>query len=318
MNTAFNIVVPNWNGEAFLARGLSSLLISARATLKPFEFIVVDDASTDASVRIIADTFPTIRIIRNNKNSGFGHTANRGVRAARSPIIILANNDLVVKEDFVGRILAPFAEEGSQNLFGVSARTVNWTDGTPNHLNMSARFARGLIKLDYEDSSGRSPTLFLQGGACAFRRDIFLLLGGFASIFRPAYWEDYDISYRAAKTGCRCLYEPRALAYHLGKTSLMKALGEEGINAISARNYFYFTWLNLTDRRFLARHFLTLPFNFLREWLSGENLRLTKGFLKAVPGIGHILRERRRRGRQAKVSDRELLTNPAAALRPSR
>ncbi|HRU54758.1 MAG TPA: glycosyltransferase, partial [Candidatus Sumerlaeia bacterium] len=88
----FSIVIPNWNGAEFAARGISSLLISARAYGKPFEMIVVDDASTDAAPRIIAETFPDIHLLRNEQNKGFGASVNRGVAAAKAPIIVLANN----------------------------------------------------------------------------------------------------------------------------------------------------------------------------------------------------------------------------------
>ena len=306
-NLFFSIVMPNWNGAEFVARGISSLLLSARSTGKPFEMIVVDDASTDAAPRIIASTFPDVRLLINEQNCGFGASVNRGVNEAKASIIILANNDLVVREDFVPRLLEHFENDADRRIFGVSARTVNWTDGAPNHLNMTAHFSRGLIELDYEDSPDASPTLFLQGGACAMRRDVFLALGGFSAIYKPAYWEDYDVSYRAAKMGYKLIYEPRALAYHLGKGSLMKVYGKEGVTSLTARNYFLFTWLNLTDRSLLLRHFLYLPLHLFHEIISGNELRLTKGFLKAAPKLLQVLSLRRKRSCIPLVPDKTLL-----------
>ena len=310
MNPCFSIVIPNWNGEAFIVRGISSLLLSARANKKPFEFIVVDDASTDASCKMIETTFPDIHLIRNEKNRGFGASVNAGVKASQAPVVILANNDIVVKEDFVKYLLVPFDKDPDQRIFGVSAKTVNWTDGSPNHLNMTAHFEKGLIALDYEDSPEASPTLFLQGGACALRRDLFLELGSFSPLYHPGYWEDYDLSYRAAKSGYRMIYEPRALAWHLGKGSLLKILGKEGINTLAARNEFIFTWLNLSDPGLLFSHFLRLPFQILREMISGRQLRLTRGFFKSAPKFFHVLGERRKRKLPFRVSDRSLLKFP--------
>jgi len=306
-NLFFSIVMPNWNGAEFVARGISSMLLSARVTGKPFEMIIVDDASTDAAPRIIAATFQDVRLLINEKNRGFGASVNRGVNAAKAPIIILANNDLVVREDFVPRLLEHFERDAEGQIFGVSARTVNWTDGAPNHLNMSAHFSRGLIELDYEDSPDAAPTLFIQGGACALRRDVFITLGGFSAIYKPAYWEDYDISYRAAKMGYKLIYEPRALAYHLGRGSLMKVLGKEGVSSLTSRNYFLFTWLNLTDRSLLMRHFLSLPYHLFREIISGEEMRLTKGFFKAAPKLLQVMKMRRKRTCATLIPDKTLL-----------
>jgi GT2 family glycosyltransferase len=310
MNPCFSIVIPNWNGEAFIVRGISSLLLSARAYKKPFEFIVVDDASTDDSCKIIETTFPDIRLIRNKENLGFGESVNAGVVASQAPIVILANNDIVAKEDFVKHLMEPFEKDQESKLFGVSAKTVNWTDGSPNHLNMTAHFEKGLIALDFEDSSEAKPTLFLQGGACALRKDIFIALGSFSPLYNPGYWEDYDVSYRAAKMGFRMIYEPRALAWHLGKGSLMKVLGSEGLSALIKRNHFFFTWLNLTDASLLFSHFFHLPFHILREMLSGKPIGLTKGFLKALPNFFRVLAERRKRKISPRVSDRTLLKCP--------
>jgi GT2 family glycosyltransferase len=307
LNPYFSIVIPNWNGEVFITRGISSLLISARASKKPFEFIIVDDASSDSSPAIIAETFPDIKLLRNKKNLGFGHTVNRGVAASKAPFIILANNDLVVKEDFITRLLEPFNDDKDSKLFGVSARTVNWTDGSPNHLNMTAHFEKGLIEIDFNDSKSLCKTLFLQGGACSIRRKEFIEMGGLCSLFKPGYWEDYDLSYRAAVRGYKLLYSPGALAYHLGKGSLMKVLGKDGINTISSRNYFYFTWLNLRDPGLLLSHFINLPVNLFKEFFEGKELRLLKGFIKAFPNFPKVLKERRKRTKKRKIQDRMLL-----------
>ena len=305
----YSILIPNWNGADFIERAISSLIISAREYGRPYEFIVIDDASTDSSPETIKTQFPEVTLLKNKTNVGFGRTVNRVVKQANSPVVVLANNDLAVKEDFIRNLLDPFHDKEFAPLFGVSARTLNWTDGTPNHLNMTASFKNGMVELDYEDSQALCPTLFLQGGACALLRNVFLQLGGFSAIFHPGYWEDYDISYRAARMGYRLVYQPRALAYHFGKGSLMQLLGREGLNTISARNHFLFTWLNLRDPAMLTSHFLKLPVNLFLEQVSGDPPRLTKGCLKAAPRIFRVMRERRKRKEKIRVSDQRILSS---------
>jgi GT2 family glycosyltransferase len=304
--SAFSIIVPNWNGKPHLARCLSSLHLSAKRSGRSHELIVVDDASTDESWRVVEERFPRVRLLRNETNRGFAESVNRGVEAASGEIVVLINNDIVVKEDFVAALLEPFSTDSGQ-LFGVSARTVSWVDKQPNHINMSARFAKGMFELQWSDSPERTKTLFLQGGACAMRRSVFLELGGFNPLYSPGYWEDYDLSYRAARCGYTNLYEPRSLAYHLGKSSMRQKLGRAGIESLMARNQMLFTWLNLTDSNLVIKHFLWLPFHIGREFLTGRGFTLTKAFFQALPRAPRILSHRLRRRDHFQLSDREVL-----------
>ncbi len=303
---AFSIIVPNWNGKPYLGRCLSSLLLSAKRTGLSYELIVVDDASTDESWQIVEERFPRVRLLRNETNSGFAASVNRGVVAAAGEIAVLINNDIIAKEGFLSALLEPFRPE-SGRLFGVSARTVSWGDQQPNQINMSARFVRGLFELQWRESPQQARTLFLQGGACAMRRSVFLELGGFGLLYSPGYWEDYDLAYRAAKCGYTNLYEPRSQAYHLGKSSMRQKLGHAGVTSLMARNQMLFTWLNLTDIDLLTKHFLWLPLHIGREFLTGSGFTLTKAFLRALRCVPRILGHRLRRRDPVRISDKELL-----------
>ncbi len=303
---AFSIIVPNWNGKPYLARCLSSLQLSAKRTGLSYELIVVDDASTDDSWRIVEERFPRVRLLRNETNSGFAASVNRGVSVAAGEIVALINNDIVAKEDFLPALLEPFRSE-SARLFGVSARTVSWGDQQPNHINMSARFDRGLFELQWRESPQQARTLFLQGGACAMRRSVFFELGGFNLLYSPGYWEDYDLSYRAARCGYTNLYEPRSQAYHLGKGSMRQRLGHAGVASLMARNQMLFTWLNLTDIDLLIKHFLWLPLHMGKEFLTASGFTLTKAFLRALRCVPRILGHRLRRRDPVRMSDKEVL-----------
>src|SRR5690606_12160882 len=134
----------NWEGAEWIARALSSLQLSARAANRSYEIIVVDDASRDNSIAIIRERFPRVKLLVNPRNVGFGETVMRGVHEARGSVLILCNNDLVVKEEFIPRLAEWFAAPTinlpsgerfpREKLFGVSARTVSWFDGKPNQV----------------------------------------------------------------------------------------------------------------------------------------------------------------------------------------
>jgi len=322
----FTFIVTNWNGEKFIARCLSSLILSAINSHKSFEGIVVDDASTDNSVNIIKNNFPTIKLLINKHNSGFIASTNKGIESANSPLVALINNDIVVEPDFFIEILKPFEEKSLKhqnngendainlttkygNVFGVSARAISWDTGEPNHLNMTAHFDNGEIILDFKDSKEISETFFVQGGAGIFQRDVFIKLGGFQSIFHPTYWDDYDLSYLALKCGFKNLYQPSALVHHYGKGSLLYQLGDEGLKITIERNRFLFTWINLTDKNLILKHLLSLPLMISRSIIKDGNFSQLKAFLKALKRLPKALKIRGARKKKLRfpLSDRDIL-----------
>jgi GT2 family glycosyltransferase len=302
---AFSIVIANWNGEAFLARCLSSVLLSARESGRPFEVIVVDDGSTDGSDEMVGRRFPQIRLIARPENRGFAITVNEGVEAAKGSIVILLNNDVVVRTDFCSCLLSHF-EGGDDSLFGVTAKTIEWDGHESNFVKMDAVWRRGDFRLVWADPNEAAATHFLQAGACAVRRDRFLELGGLAPVFAPGYWEDFDLAWRALACGWRNLYDPRSPVMHLGKASFRRRFGEDEVGRLVRRNAWLFSWLNLSDPALLLSHCGWLPVRIAREALAGR-VDLFRGLLRALPRTGEVLRLRRARAGLRRVGDREIL-----------
>lgn len=306
MPTMLSIVIPNWNGEEFIARCLAATLQSAQASGYSFEVIVVDDQSHDNSPDIIARGFSRVQLVRNPQNLGFGETVRRGAQLAQGEYLALLNNDLVPKEPMIAELVAPL--ESNPRLFGVSAKTVNWGDGSPNHVGMSAVWRNGRFELVHSDCAVPEPAMFLQGGSCTVRREEFLRLGGFCPLFKPGYWEDYDLSYLALKAGWQNLYNPKAVAYHLGQASMRRAFEATYLDIMRERNFWLFSWLNLTDSSLLREHLAKLPGQFARDLLAplGERAR-AKGLLRALKAVDAVSRERQKRLPLLRRSDREIL-----------
>ncbi|MCX7044736.1 MAG: glycosyltransferase [Candidatus Sumerlaeota bacterium] len=330
-----SIIIANWNGAAFVARALASVEASVRAAQSSamgcassssvssdnassggapsggdYEILVIDDASEDSSPEITERRFPQTQLLRNSSNLGYAATVNRGLREAKGDIAILLNNDIVIRADFIGRILKPFEAPAGDNLFAASAKTLQWTTGAANHLCMNGRWRRGWIEREWSDPPTACSALFVQGGACAVRRERALELGGMSTLYHPGYWEDYDLSYRAAKHGWRSLYIPEAVAFHLGKTSFEQRYGAEGVSALQLRNEMLFHWANLDDAALIAEH----AWGLMRRLLGGVargRLQMLKAALQAFARLPQVLQARRACcAASAVVSDRALLTPP--------
>lgn len=304
MSHKVSIIVPNWNGKAFLSRCVGGLLQSAAEAGLPYELLLLDDASTDGSAEETAREFPDVRLIIQEKNLGFGATVNRGAREASGDILILANNDLVPKADFIGNLVRHFDE--ADDIFGVSGKTVDWEASAPNHVNMTAEFSAGRFRLKWSDDAETAETMFMQGGSCAIRRDLFLKFGGLFHLYAPAYWEDYDLCYQALKAGYRNIYEPTAVASHLGQGSMIRAYGEERVNLFKLRNLLLFHAVNLSDDDLYSEFWQGLP-NFVRSGNEGRFKARLEAFAYLVKNASIIREERRRRKTISVVSDRSIL-----------
>ena len=80
-NPQISVLMPVYNGEKFLKEAINSIL---NQTFKDFEFIIINDVSTDNSKNIILSyRDPRIRYYENRKNLGVAKTLNKGLRLAR-------------------------------------------------------------------------------------------------------------------------------------------------------------------------------------------------------------------------------------------
>ncbi|MEN8098609.1 MAG: glycosyltransferase family 2 protein, partial [Chloroflexota bacterium] len=93
-----SVIIPNWNGYEHLPDCLDSL---QNQTYSNTEVVVVDNASTDGSIQLIADQFPWVHVIRLDSNLGFTGACNIGLRESDGDILILLNNDTQVEQDWV-------------------------------------------------------------------------------------------------------------------------------------------------------------------------------------------------------------------------
>ena len=110
MQPPVSIVTVNYNGERFLRPLLRSL---SEQNYSNFEIIIVDNASSDESVEIIASEYPNARLIRSSKNLGFAAGNNLGVKHANGQYIALINNDTIVAKDWLQELIKPMLADAT-------------------------------------------------------------------------------------------------------------------------------------------------------------------------------------------------------------
>ncbi len=261
-----SIVIPNWNGRALLERFLPSVVQSARAFEaacgQPTEVLVADDASTDDSESWLRAHFPGVRFESGSRQQGFAPAANRGVRAARFPLVYLVNNDVALAPDTLPPLAAHFRDA---NVFAATGNAYDFATGVLRGAGQRGGFRRGFLRVHSRffvpsPSAEMQPllTIFATGGSSLFDRAKFLALGGLNEMLAPYGWEDVELSLRAWKQGFEIRYEPRSSIWHQFSSTIGARVSRRRVSAAYERNRLLMHWLHLDTRGQAASHALGL------------------------------------------------------------
>lgn len=304
---AFSIVVPNYNGAELLKEYLPSILDAAESYSDPYEVIVVDDGSTDHGIDLLHNKYPTVRILVNDRNVGFGESINRGVTSSTNRIVVLLNNDVRVEKDFFPPILSHFSKE---HVFGVVARGLIIHDEVVKNESVTRfEFKDGFLNLVQPgllNPEARFDEVCTVAHACggfsAFDREKFLALGGFDNLYYPFYWEDVDICYRAWKRGWWTLYEPNSIAHHRCHATIGQSRKRDYIAMLHVRNKLLFTWKNVIDTEMIIEHLRALNI-----YVKSAPEHFKQGFFEALKKIDDVLQRRIASRKEEKYSDRDVI-----------
>jgi GT2 family glycosyltransferase len=212
-----SVIIVNWNGEKFLERCLVALMAQ---TVKPYEIILVDNASTDGSMDIIR-RFPTVRLLLQDQNAGFARGNNLAIEAASetSEWIALINPDAFAEPGWLEALLTAAERHPVFDMFGsklVNADDPMLLDGMGDAYHVSGRVWRLGHGTPAQTSVKDVCEVFSPCAAAAFyRRSALLELGGFDEDYF-CYVEDVDLGFRLRLAGHRCLYVPQSVAHHVG------------------------------------------------------------------------------------------------------
>ncbi len=235
------VVIPNYNGLSFLKPCIEAL---KRQKCRDFDILIVDNGSTDGSVGWIKEQgIPGIFL---ETNTGFSGAVNRGIRASKTPYVILLNNDTQAEQEFVGELIRSISR--SEKIFAVSAKMVQFHN---RELMDSAGDMYSLLGWAYQRGVGQSVKRYCRpkevfsacAGAAIYRRKVFETIGYFDEK-HFAYLEDIDVCYRAKIFGYHNLYCPTAVVYHLGSATSGSKYNDFKVK-LAARNNIYVNYKNM-------------------------------------------------------------------------
>jgi GT2 family glycosyltransferase len=230
-----SVIIPTHGQAAFTLRCLAA--IAGNPPMAPIEVIVIDDHGPPAdAVRL--DPVRGIRRHRNTENLGFIGSCNHAAKMALGRYLLFLNNDTEVQPNWLDPMLALIASAPDIGAVGAKllypdgrlqeAGGIIWRDGT------GWNFGRGgdpdAPPYDYVREVD-----YCSGAALMVPADLFHRLGGFDPRYKPAYFEDADLSFRLREIGYRTLYQPAARVIHHEGVSHGTDLAA-GIKAYQLRN----------------------------------------------------------------------------------
>ena len=229
MTTTLSIIIVSYNTRQLLDDCLASVFAAERPS-GGLEVVVVDNASRDGSVEMVAEKYPAVSLLSLADNRGFSAANNWGAENSHSEYILFLNSDTTLNEDALVKPLA-YMQSHPQ----VGALTVNLIypngqrdpdnhRGFPTPWNALCHFS-GLSKLapdnprfngyfqSYADFSQTHLVDVIAGSYMLMPRSVFTELGGWDEDYF-FYGEDIDFCYRIRQAGCQIVYYPHASVLH--------------------------------------------------------------------------------------------------------
>lgn len=252
------VIILNWNNKDLTLACLQSLQKIKFPPRSQISYLVIDNGSTDDSIKVIKKAFPKVFILENKKNLGYAEGNNKGMEYALkkgADYLLVLNNDIEMDEDFLVQLIKVADKEKKAGLFSPK---IYFAPGYELHKKRYQKeergkviwYAGGIIDWDNvlsphrgvdEVDKGQFDKVievdYASGSCLLIKKEVLEEIGLFDSKL-CMYWEDTDLSQRARRAGWRVLYVPKAKIWH--KVSSSSGIGSGLNDYYLARNRLIF------------------------------------------------------------------------------
>ena len=250
------VVILNWNGADMMRQYLPGVVSCTEAT-PGARVYVADNGSTDGSMEMVVNTFPTVGRVQLDRNYGFADGYNRALRSIDAEYYVLLNSDVEIRDkgwlDPLVSYMESHPDAGAcqpklmslrdDKLFEYAGASGGYIDryGYP--------FCRGRIFDRIEEDEGQYDDvvslLWATGAALMVRSRCFWEVGGLDPDFF-AHMEEIDFCWRLRSMGYGVVCVPLSKVYHLGGATLSKENPRK--TYLNFRNNRLMLYKNLPDK----------------------------------------------------------------------
>lgn len=273
--TRVSIVIPALADTALLTRNLPPLLAELERRQAEDEIVVVDDSGDGLLAPWMEDRHPTVRVLTQAENGGFGSALLAGAREARCELMFAMNPDVSVRPGFLDPLVDALLDP---SVFAVSPRVLLDGDESRPESHNLLRFEDGRLQIVPRewsvDPQEARPVPFCVGGAFLVDRAEFLAGEGFDPLFEPFYWEDVDLCLAAWRRGRRVLEIPLSVVEHHHRGTIGACVPEELVTAAIEKNRLLLFWKYLDTQRDAHDHLASLWRDALDAAMAGRREEL--------------------------------------------
>ena len=220
------VVILNWNGQQWLEKFLPTVIEKSSMA----NIYIADNASTDDSISLIENNFPSVKIIQNQLNEGYAKGYNDALKDLKEKYFVLLNSDIEVTNNWIKPIINLMEE--NPNISACQPKILDYNNkdsfeyagASGGYIdNLGYPFTRGRIFDSIESDNNQYDDvkeIFWASGACFFvRADHFNEVNGFDNNFF-AHQEEIDLCWRLKIKGYQIMVDPHSVVYHVGGGTL--------------------------------------------------------------------------------------------------
>ena len=312
-----SVTIVTFNSARHIARCLQSL---REQQYSPIETVVVDNASSDETRKILEAEAGSARIILNDTNRGFAAAQNQAIAASAGGWVLCLNPDVLLRLNFIQELMKFSSVDARVGT--LCGKLLRWQIGKEPELSNAIDstgiyFLPNLRHLDRgaeEEDRGQfnEPEYVFgaTGAAALYRREMIQDVSVKGEFFDEeffSYREDADLAWRAQVLGWKCLYVPAAVGWHERRVTpeRRQQLPHE-INWHSVKNRFLMRAKNIGRLwlRNIIQH--TVRDSLIFGYAVLRDRKLLSAMVYPIVHFRRVLPKRRLIQAKRRVSDREL------------
>lgn len=212
------IILVNYNGYKDTLECVKSL---RKVTYENYKVVIVDNASKDASVKILKKELMDCCVLESKENLGFAGGNNLGIKYALdsgADYVLLLNNDTLVEENFLTSMMVSFKEDKKIGVVGCKIMyhpesNIIWYGGGYIDWFKFLGMHYGIREIDKGQYDKEKKVDFVTGCCMLIKKEVLEKVGLLPEDYFM-YLEDLDFCVKVKNYGYKIWYSPKAVIYH--------------------------------------------------------------------------------------------------------